>query len=161
MEKTLNNLKNLVVSELEKINAKGTMSPVELDNATKAVCLLEKIEKTEMLAEESKEIEEMKSSGAPRYYYPMHGVSHRDGWRLEPYPMYPEHVSGARGRSATTGRYVSRDGHPYHDTHSGHSINDRMVSALERMMDTATSEYEREQILDKIRMIRNSPDTLD
>ena len=75
-----------------------------------------------------------------------------------------EGYSTRRGRSATTGRYMSRDMEPrYHmegnsrryydglyrgDGYSGHSIKDRMVDSLERMYDEAPTEHER-QILDE------------
>ena len=57
-----------------------------------------------------------------------------------------------------TGRYVSRDGR-YNDSYdrgySGHSIGDRAVDRLEKMMDDAGSEFERETIKRYISMIRN------
>ena len=76
-----------------------------------------------------------------------------------------EGYSYRRGRSATTGRYVSRDRAPmYHNMegdsrryydgayldhgYSGHSIKDRMVDHLERMYDDAQTDHER-QILDE------------
>jgi hypothetical protein len=42
----------------------------------------------------------------------------------------------------------------YNDGYSGHSINDRMIDALERMMDTAKTEHERETIRKRIEEIR-------
>lgn len=82
--------------------------------------------------------------------------------------------SFARGRSPITGRFVSRDGVPigahhvsydrdytphdmsrrYDGGYSGHSINDRMISALEMQMDHATSDYERNQIQNEIEHLR-------
>lgn len=64
--------------------------------------------------------------------------------------------SYARGRSATTGRYVSRDYGMSRNIggHSGHSIDDRMIDALEQQMDAATTEYERHRIQDQINQIR-------
>lgn len=73
------------------------------------------------------------------------------------HPAYPE-TSYERGRSPMTGRYVSRDGR-YNDSYdrgySGHSIGDRAVDRLEKMMDDAGSEFERETIKRYISMIRN------
>lgn len=46
-----------------------------------------------------------------------------------------------RGRSMRTGRYVSNS-----NGYSGHSIHDRIVSNLEKMMDSASSDYERDVI---------------
>lgn len=89
--------------------------------------------------------------------------------------------SFARGRSPFTGRFVSRDGVPmgtstphmstlsynrdysnnmdnmsrrYDGGYSGHSINDRMIASLEREMDHATSDYERNQIQNEIEHLR-------
>lgn len=68
--------------------------------------------------------------------------------------------SFARGRSATTGRFVSRDDGrsmgrmAYDDGYSGHSIKDRMIDRLERMMDEAKNDYERDEIRREIEEIR-------
>lgn len=71
-----------------------------------------------------------------------------------------------RGRSPSTGRFTSMRSEPYMDSYgmrsmgsyndgySGHSINDRMIDALERMMDTAKTEHERETIRKRIEEIR-------
>lgn len=80
-----------------------------------------------------------------------------------------------RGRSPSTGRFTSMRPEPYmdsyrdsygdgsygtrgmgsyNDSYSGHSINDRMIDALERMMDTAKTEHERETIRKRIEEIR-------
>lgn len=61
---------------------------------------------------------------------------------------YSHGRSYRRGRSPRTGRYVSMS-----DGVSRHSINDRIVDKLERMMDDSGSEYERSVIsgwIDKI-----------
>lgn len=48
------------------------------------------------------------------------------------------------------GQYVSRD----YGGRSGHSLNDRMIAKLEEMIDQASSEYERQQIMRQIEKIR-------
>lgn len=63
--------------------------------------------------------------------------------------------SGARGRDAMTGQYISRNA-MYHDPRysdsygydhtSGHSVKDRMIAALEQQMDAVKTEYEREEV---------------
>lgn len=45
MNKVLDELEDLVISELSKIVKKADLTPVELKNATDALCLLEKIQK--------------------------------------------------------------------------------------------------------------------
>lgn len=90
--------------------------------------------------------------------------------------------SFARGRSPFTGRFVSRDGVPmgnsmgmnsmtysrdysngmgdmsrrYDGGYSGHSVNDRMIASLEKEMDRAETEYEREQIRKEIEHLRRN-----
>lgn len=81
-----------------------------------------------------------------------------------------------RGRSRTTGRYVSRDSSSrgyydegnsnrgYHDGnssryydssgYSGHSIKDRMIARLEEMFDEAQSEHERQVVQEWIDRLR-------
>lgn len=61
-----------------------------------------------------------------------------------------------RGRSPSTGRYVSMAEHPrYEGGYSGHSINDKMIASLEKLMDKAESDYERQQIADEINDLRS------
>lgn len=77
-----------------------------------------------------------------------------DSYARFPRVMY-EHDSYRRGRSPSTGRYTSMDGDPMHDHgYSGHSIDDRIIDALERMMDEAKTEHEREKIMRRIDYIR-------
>lgn len=54
---------------------------------------------------------------------------------------YHDGGSYRRGRSMRTGRYVSNS-----NGYSRHSIHDRIVDNLEKMMDSASSEYERNVI---------------
>ncbi len=72
-----------------------------------------------------------------------------------------------RGRSATTGRYISRDAAPHFEGgtsrrfydgggYSGHSIKDRMVAQLEKMYDEAQSEHERQTVSDWIRRLETN-----
>ena len=72
----------------------------------------------------------------------------------EPYgrPMTNWENSMRRGRGAN-GQFVSRDG-----GRSYHSVNDRIVASLERELDYAQSEFERNKIMDEIRRIREMKD---
>lgn len=56
-----------------------------------------------------------------------------------------------RGRSRTTGRYMSRD-----SGRSAHSIKDRAIAAIERMYDEAPTDHERTILDDIIRNIEMS-----
>ena len=57
---------------------------------------------------------------------------------------------GWDSRSPVTGRYVSRGMGGY----SGHSIEDRMIAALEDQMDACKNDYERQLIEKEIQRIR-------
>lgn len=166
--KTLKHAEELIERELRKVVDKGSLNPAEMDVVHKAIDSLEKIAKTEKTCEEIKLMKERPDQYSGAYHgmhtYPHHMPHASYGWECHSlgYPAafeYGDMHSGAQHRSPTTGRYVSGEYHGK-DHYSGHSINDRMVDQLERMMDTAKTEYERQQILDKIKMIRNSPDHL-
>lgn len=62
--------------------------------------------------------------------------------RMDPY------IASHTRRDPMTGRYYDRG-------YSGHSIADRAVDRLEKMMDDASSEYERECIRRYISLIRS------
>lgn len=51
-----------------------------------------------------------------------------------------------------TGRYVSR-GYS-NEGYSGHSIEDRMIMALEQQMDAAKTDYERQMVEKEIQRLR-------
>lgn len=125
-------LKKLVTKELEKMVEKGTMSANEVKVAMDAVCLLEKIGRVECM-------ENYEDEG-----YSGHDWPHRGSYN-----------SYERGRSPRTGRYVSRDDGSYDMGRSGHSIRDRVIDKLERMMDEASSDYERQTIRNYITGLRD------
>lgn len=117
--KELENLKDLYLEEIKKINKKGELTPTDAEAAKKALEAIEKIN----------EICEMASWDEDEYserYYP----SYRGGRSMRSYDHMPD-VSMRRGRSAMTGRYVSRADSP---------TVDRMVSRLEEMKHDAPDE---------------------
>lgn len=117
---------DLMLKELKKINAKGDLTKEEL-------CLIkeiaEAIYKTQIA-------ESMDAEAGDSEYYDDGMMSHRGSY--------------ARGRSPRTGRYISR----YDGGMSRHSIEDRMVAALEDQMDNASSDYERKKVGEWISKIR-------
>lgn len=117
LEKVLESLEDIIATELDKIVKKGDLNPAELKNATDAVCLLDNIRRLD-----------------EDYGGEEDGYSERNGSRYS-------HMRGsyARGRGR---RYATRYDH-YEHGESRHSINDRIIDKLERMMDDAGSEYER------------------
>ena len=144
--KTLEKIKDAVEEAIRPIIAKGAgMNAAELDVLTKAVCTIEKIEQIE--------------SGGNNY----------DDYSRN---SYDEGNSYRRGRSAITGRYVSRDVMPHFEGttsrrfydgetsrhgngYSGHSIKDRMIAQLEKMYDEAQTEHERNLVDNWVRRISN------
>lgn len=50
-----------------------------------------------------------------------------------------------RGRDMNTGRYMSR-GSSYDDGRSMHSVKDQAIQRLEQLMDSAQSDFERDQV---------------
>ena len=140
MHKMLNELKEKLEEEIKKVTKKSDMSPTELENVTKAICLYEKI----------RDLEEGMMDG---------GYSQNNYYE-------DEMQSGARGRSPVTGRYISRGmshmphmPNRYYDDmsshgYSGHSIRDRMIDKLEEMYDQAKTEHERDTVDMWIKRIR-------
>lgn len=130
----LNESAKLVKKEVKKIVEKGDLTPQELESLYKAACLAEKLM---CLGCDTGEM------GDASYGYT---YGHMNGYPYMPMGGYSE----ARGRSPVTGRYISRG----MDGMSGHSIEDRMIAALEQQMDAAKTEYERKTIQDEIQRIR-------
>ena len=154
--KALKNLREHLEKEIEAlVTSKPSLTPTEVSNAKEAVCLIQKIDE---VVDGSYKYDDETSGGMPRMHYPHHGYSY--GWE-EPHMYDSEsgrmrHYSGSRGRDASTGRYVSRDGRTVHDMmYSGHSIEDRVISKLEEMMDTAKSDYERQRLNQFIRVVES------
>ena len=115
--------------------AKGDMSAADLEACDKAVCILKKLRECEEIGSEE-------YSNSMRNY--------RDSY--------------ARGRNPMNGRYMSMNNvygpDPYmanayvDQGYSGHSIKDRMIDSLERMMDTAQTDYERQTVMEEIKKLR-------
>lgn len=121
----LNHMQDLLLKEICKVNAKNDITPQELNNVKEAVCLMKDIIKLEEMMD-----------GA-NYEYDKHSE----------YMPSMMHDSYRRGRSQTTGRYVSR-----------HSLSDRAVSMLEGLMDKNPGEWEQRKINEWINEIRSTAD---
>ena len=128
---TLEKARETIEGVIQGITQKENISPAELEYMTKAICA----------AKELKAIEMTENSNFGEFAN-MDSNSYR------------------RGRSRTTGRYMSRDGNSNHsrnyydgssrsyhgEGNSGHSIRDRMISRLEEMFDEAQTEHERQTV---------------
>jgi len=134
----------LLEKEMKKIVDKGDLTPAELDNLKKALCIADMLE------------------GQSNGMYMDDPDMMSYGWNIQrthPYMDDMNGMSGRRGRSSVTGRYISRgmdssntNGMNYGQ--SGHSIEDRMIATLEQQMDNANSSYERQMIQEEINHIR-------
>lgn len=155
--KALMELKESIEREIKKVTKKADITPGELDNMNKALCAMESIKRIESMDGG------MGGEQSGRSYARYYRDGYRDGYARDYDRDYARDESYRRGRSEVTGRYISRDEAPHmesgryrsrDDGYSGHSINDRMVDQLERMMDEAQNDYEREQVQAWIEKLR-------
>jgi hypothetical protein len=129
--------KELFEKKIGEVINKGDINPNEMDCVYKAVksigqiATIEAMERARWTEEESRR---------------MQTVSH--GYPYEHYPVYDHDVSMARSRNAL-GQFTSHD-----SGYSGHSVNDRMIDQLEHMITPTTPDYERQEIMEQIRQIR-------
>lgn len=146
---SLEKLSGLVEKELDTLMAKGSLTPPELDTAKKAVELMAKVKEYEAMCK----AEEM--GGSPMYSersrYSMHYPTDYYGMR----GSYDSYGTYAGGNGGNNGGYseVRRDSM---GRYSSHSVKDRMIDRLERMMDEAGSEYERKEIMEEISRLRQN-----
>ena len=168
----LSQLNDMLEEQVEGIIRKGDISPTELDNAMKAVKTMNYIETIKAMKEYGSEGSNQGSNqgqsnrGSYRGSYgnSNQGNSNRgsynsydgsygsyDGRRGrdgDSDGRYSEESSYRRGRDAR-GRYTSRDGYSREDE------KEEMISKVEKMMDSAKSEMERQTIMECIRNIDN------
>lgn len=170
LSKHYDQLKDLLDEQICKILKKGDITPQELDSLYKASAVMLDME-TEKAMKQSEGAEEYEmshrnmggnSNHYPWFMYHDNDMSHRgnsyrmpmnhtmdtynhayDGAYAGAYDASQENeYSERRGRSARTGRYVSRD-----------SEKERMIGKLEDMMDSVSTERERrilQQCVDKL-----------
>lgn len=139
----LSKVVKLAKKEVDKIVAKGDLTPGELESVYKLACIAEKLTMLEGM-----DGEEMAYGYGQYAMNPMGMYGNQYGDYGNGYGY-----SERRGRSPVTGRYISR-GMSMDNGYSGHSIEDRMIASLENQMDQAKTEYERKMIMDEIQHIR-------
>lgn len=150
MEKEyMKKITQIVERELDQLSNKPSLSPSEVCAAKEAVGLLKDMkEYAEMDEGGYSERGARRNSYGNNYGYAygyapeMYGNTY--AYR---YPMsmnYENSYGDRRSSRASGGDY------------SGHSIKDRMVDRLERMVDEAKSEYERQEIINEIAKIKQS-----
>ncbi len=146
----LHKIEDIVTEELKRVAKKGDVQPAEWLNFKAAVCIMKEVKELEQMLSYPEMDEGYSSRSYDTPFMP------RRTYRVEgSYENQNGGMSNARGRSRTTGRYVSRDS-AYDMGRSNHSIKDRMVDSLERMYDEAATEHERNTIDEWIRKIESS-----
>lgn len=139
-------LDEMIEEELRKVVKKGEVAPNEWDNLKKVVCIMKEVKEVERMLNDdrySNDNYSYRSYNTP-FTYRMTYDSDR---RMDQNGT----MSHMRGRSKTTGRYMSRS-----DGRSMHSIKDRVVDQIERMYDEATTDHERNVLDEMIRDIEAS-----
>lgn len=152
--------RKVVLEELDKLFSKGTLSPAETEAAKCAVCLLKEMDEEFGGGEMGEGYSERRGGRMSRRSYSMDGRSY-DGMMYDdgriPYREYAITSYENRGggnrssnRSSMAGQRRDSMGR-----YSGHSINDRMVECLEKLMDSAESDYEASKVKEMIHFIRD------
>lgn len=152
----LHKLEDIVTEELKRVAKKGDVQPAEWLNFKAAVCIMKEVKELEQMLSETEMDEGYSSRSYNTPFMPRMAYDGNRTYRVEgSYDNQNGSMSRARGRSRTTGRYVSRDS-AYDMGRSNHSIKDRMVDSLERMYDEAVTEHEKATIDDWIHKIESS-----
>lgn len=136
MNEALHRTKECVLREIEKINNRGEMTNADLDNLMKATKVLVNIDG----------IKGMEEYADQNFYGYSKGVLPHMEPHMPSYGPRMGHMNPSYG-----GYY---DNVRYENGHSNHSIEDRMIAGLEKQMDMADSDYERQMIMREIQHIR-------
>jgi len=131
--KALYELKDLIDGEIRKVTAKGEITPAEIKPLGDLVDICKDIETIIAMKEYGQEDEQ--------YSMENRGYSTR---RMPRYPMYRDSYD-----DIPSTRRVSRD------NYSRHTEKEEMIEKLEHMMNNATSEKERRDIMDCINKLES------
>lgn len=141
----LEDLSYVLEDMIEPIAKKQDISPTELDNVYKAVKTMNYIETIKAMKDYGNS-----NRGSYNSYNSYEGNSREGGnsnrGSYNSYEGNSNESSYRRGRDAM-GRFTSRD------NYSRHAEKEQMISELERMMQNASSENERQTIMECIRKI--------
>ena len=144
-------LKEIAIKQLKELNQKGSMNPAEAEAAKTAMCLIDMCEEHIEKDGGYSEIGSRRSYAQPYRHYTIDSYSDGRSMRGRSYtdmPMYDDYAMGGyQGDS-----YQNRD---RLGRYSSHSIDDRVVDALEKMVDSAKSDYEHQKLMEYIRYVRS------
>lgn len=135
----LEKVEKAIEQELQKVLSKPDYTQTDWDGIKKAMCIANMVRGYESG-------EYMNEDGAS-YGRGYGNYSGHDGYSYRSDPAYEYQASNGRMRSPVTGRYISNG-------YSGHSIEDRMIMALEQQMDEAKTDYERQLVEKEIQRLR-------
>ena len=165
---SIKKLKATVEKCLEELSKKSDLNPAETKAALDGMELRELLqcELDNCKAKDDAEKFDKGYSGHDRpyreYYITSYGrpvqVAYPD-WNSMSMRSMP-HVRGYSGDYGVEGWYRSNSDMERNErqSYSRHSIGDRVVEKLERMMDTTDSDYERQELHKFIRMVRSAAD---
>lgn len=141
----LEKVEKAIEQELQKVLSKPDYTQTDWDGIKKAMCIANMVR-----GYESGEYVNEEGASYGRSYANHGGYN---GYSYMPDPAYGYDASNGynssngRMRSPVTGRYISNG-------YSGHSIEDRMIMALEQQMDEAKTDYERQLVEKEIQRLR-------
>ena len=165
---SIKKLKATVEKCLEELSKKSDLNPAETKAALDGMELRELLqcELDNCKAKDDAEKFDKGYSGHDRpyreYYITSYGrpvqVAYPD-WNSMSMRSMP-HMRGYSGDYGVEGWYRSNNDMERNERqgYSRHSIGDRVVEKLERMMDTTDSDYERQELHKFIRMVRSAAD---
>lgn len=133
----LHGLKVLAMKDVKCTVDKGVIAPSEYPNLGEAIDILKDIETVEAMDRYGETDYEVSSRAMPRHYE-MRGNSYGRDPYYDGYGSYSNGSSYERGRSATTGRYISRE-----------NENEHMRMKLQDMM-AATADPNERQALQRV-----------
>lgn len=154
-------LKKIAVKQLGEMKDKGSMTVSEAEAAKTAMCLINMFDDK---IEDAKEMQEYSERGRS-YAHPYRRyniTSYDDGRSMRSRRSYNDEYSMHDDYDYPMRSYRDESYDQNRDSrgrYSSHSIDDRIVSTLERMIDSAESDYERKRVMEYIRYVRSKEQT--
>ena len=146
----LKKVKENLISMIKRAEVKQDYTPQEVCNIKEAAEALYKIQIAEAMDDAAQSGDYSSMYGTAPLYHDMQNVGmYGRGRSRDSMGRYTGSYGNSNGSNGG-GSYGNMPSHMY-----GHSIKDRMIDSLERMMDSAQSDYERQEIQQEIDRLRN------
>lgn len=146
-------LKEIAEKQLREIHQKGSMSASEAEAAKTAMCLIEMCEERIGDDDGYSERGSRRSYTQPYRHYTIDSYSDGRSMRNRSYDDGMYMRDGYAMDSYREESYRNRD---RLGRYSSHSIDDRVVDMLEKMVDSAKSDYEHQKLMEYIRYVRSN-----